>query len=68
MKQPRSILLGKILEALGLGGTAIALFRGIEGDMWGELYLFISGVVFFLIGRQVEKQGKNKNEGAPVGN
>jgi hypothetical protein len=49
-------LLGKILEALGIAATMIALVTGVYGDAWGELYLFLGGIAVFLVGRQLEKQ------------
>jgi hypothetical protein len=50
--------LPKLLEAIGIAAVMIGLVQGIYGDMWGELYLFIGGIVVFLIGRQLEKRKK----------
>ena len=53
--------LPKLLEAVGIAAVMIGLVQGIYGDMWGELYLFIGGIVIFIAGRQWEKQaGKQK--------
>jgi len=48
--------LAKGLEALGIAALIIAFVVGIYGDEWGELYLFLGGIVVFLIGRQLEKK------------
>ena len=48
--------LPKGLEAVGIAALMIALVQGIYGDMWGELYLFIGGIVVFFIGRLLEKR------------
>jgi hypothetical protein len=34
----------------------VGLAQGLHGDMWGELYLFLGGIVIFLIGRRLEKR------------
>jgi hypothetical protein len=53
--------LPKLLEAVGIAAVMIGLVQGIYGDMWGELYLFIGGIVIFIAGRQWEKQaGKQR--------
>jgi hypothetical protein len=48
--------LAKVLEAGGIAAVMLGLVQGIYGDMWGELYLFLGGIMVFLIGRQVEKK------------
>lgn len=45
----------KILEALGLAAVMIALIRGFNGDMWGELYFSLGGVIIFFGGLLLEK-------------
>jgi len=55
MTAGRKRLLGKLLEAVGLAATMVALIQGLYGDAWGELYLFLGGIFVFLIGRQMEK-------------
>lgn len=54
-------IFAKVLEALGMGSLAIAVVRGIYGDIRFEYYLFIGGVVLFLIGRQLEKRWERRN-------
>jgi hypothetical protein len=56
--------LAKLLEAGGIAAVMLGLVQGIYGDMWGELYLFLGGIVVFLIGRQMEKRVV-KNAGTP---
>ncbi|HEY6191050.1 MAG TPA: hypothetical protein VI215_01850 [Bacteroidota bacterium] len=46
----------KLLEAGGIAAVMLGLVQGIYGDMWGELYLFLGGILVFLIGRQMEKR------------
>jgi hypothetical protein len=50
------VLLGKLLEAMGIAALMLGLVQGIYGDMWGELYLFIGGIVVFFIGRSIERR------------
>ncbi len=56
MKRGTKLVIAKFLEALGIAATLLAFVQGLYGDMWGELYLFIGGIVVFLIGRYMEKQ------------
>jgi len=50
-------LLGKMLQALGFAHVGIGLYLGVvRDDMWKELYLGLSGVAFFWIGRQLERK------------
>ena len=56
MKRSTPKHLGKGLEAIGIAALMIGLVQGIYGDTWGELYLFIGGIVVFIIGRQLEKR------------
>jgi hypothetical protein len=46
----------KTLEAVGIAAVMIGLVQGIYRDMWGELYLFIGGIVVFYVGRILEKR------------
>ncbi|MBI5217085.1 MAG: hypothetical protein HY960_15120 [Ignavibacteriae bacterium] len=46
----------KLLEAMGIASVMLGLVQGIYGDMWGELYLLIGGVVVFYAGRIIEKR------------
>ena len=46
---------GKLFEAIGIAALMIGLVQGIYGDMWGELYFFIGGILVFILGRRVEK-------------
>ncbi|HUL44268.1 MAG TPA: hypothetical protein VLY03_07920 [Bacteroidota bacterium] len=53
MKRP---IVAKAMEAIGIAALMIAFVVGIYGDEWGELYLFLGGIVVFFIGRQMEKR------------
>ena len=45
----------KLLQAVGFAHVGIGLYLGItQDDMWKELYLAISGLAFFSIGRLIE--------------
>ena len=55
--------LPKGLEAVGIAALMIGLVQGIYGDMWGELYLFLGGIVLFLVGRRLEKEPDRKEKG-----
>ena len=47
-------LLGKMLQALGFAHVGIGLYLGVvRDDMWKELYLALSGVAFFWLGRHL---------------
>ena len=61
MSQARTMVVAKILEAIGIAATMIGLVRGFYSDMWGELYFFLGGIFVFLIGRQMEKHVQRKN-------
>jgi hypothetical protein len=54
------MIVGKILQLIGLIQVLFGLFYGIRGDMWRELYLFLGGLVAFIAGRMVEKKGGRK--------
>ena len=48
-------LLSKTLQALGFAHVGIGLFLGISrDDMWQELYLSLTGLALFAIGRLME--------------
>lgn len=49
-------IIAKLLEAIGIAAVMLGLVQGLYGDMWGELYLFLGGIVIFLVGRQLEKR------------
>jgi len=50
-------LFAKILQAVGFAHVGIGLYLGItENDMWKELYLTLSGLAFFAIGRLLERR------------
>ena len=52
----------KTLEAIGIAAVMVGLIQGVYGsDMWGELYLFLGGMLIFFIGRQLEKHWDRKN-------
>ena len=45
----------KLLQAVGFAHVGIGLWLGLsQNDMWKELYLGLSGLVFFTIGRLLE--------------
>ena len=56
----RTRVLAKLLEALGIAATMIGLVQGMYGDMWGELYLFLGGIIAFWAGRRMEKRWGRK--------
>lgn len=48
-------LFAKVLQAIGFAHVGIGLWLGItQDDMWKELYLALSGLAFFAIGRLIE--------------
>jgi hypothetical protein len=48
-------LFAKVLQAVGFAHVGIGLFLGVtQDDMWKELYLSLSGIALFAIGRMVE--------------
>jgi hypothetical protein len=48
-------LFAKILQAIGFAHVGIGLYLGVtQDDMWKELYLALSGLAFFTIGRLLE--------------
>ena len=50
-------LFAKLLQAVGFAHVGIGLYLGVaQDDMWKELYLALSGVAFFWIGRQLERK------------
>jgi hypothetical protein len=51
-------LFAKLLQAVGFAHVGLALYLGIsQGDMWQELYLTLTGLAFFAVGRLVEPRG-----------
>ncbi|MBI1806170.1 MAG: hypothetical protein HYR76_03850 [Ignavibacteria bacterium] len=54
-------ILPKLLEALGIAALMIAFVTGVYGDQWGELYLFLGGILAFIIGRHLEKRWERRN-------
>lgn len=52
----------KILQALGIACVMIGLVQGIYGDMWGELYLLIAGILVFYTGRVIEKRKESPRQ------
>jgi hypothetical protein len=48
-------LLAKVLQAVGFAHVGIGLYLGLtQDDMWKELYLALSGLAFFWMGRLLE--------------
>ena len=54
-------ILAKLMEAIGIAALMIGLVSGIYGDQWGELYLFLGGILVFVIGRRIEKRWERRN-------
>lgn len=52
----RTVVIAKTFEAVGIAAVMVGLVQGIYGDLWGELYLLLGGIVIFLTGRRVEKK------------
>lgn len=52
----RGYVVAKLLEAVGIAALMLGLVQGIYGDMWGELYLFLGGMMVFVVGRRIEKR------------
>ena len=47
--------LAKLLQAVGFAHVGIGLYLGLtQDDMWKELYLALSGIAFFWVGRLLE--------------
>ena len=47
--------LAKALQAVGFANVGLGLWLGVmHDDMWKELYLAVSGVAFFWVGRLLE--------------
>ena len=45
----------KLLQAVGFAHVGIGLYLGVtQDDQWRELYLALSGVAFFWVGRLLE--------------
>jgi hypothetical protein len=50
-------LLAKTLQAVGFAHVGIGLFLGVtRDDQWSELYLLLTGMVLFGIGRLIERR------------
>ena len=48
-------LFAKLLQAVGFAHVGIGLYLGVaHDDMWKELYLGLSGIAFFAVGRMLE--------------
>ena len=46
----------KVLQALGFAHVGVGLYLGVaHDDMWKELYLALSGVALFWVGRVLER-------------
>ena len=52
---------GKMLQAISIAALMVGLVQGVYGDMWGELYLFIGGIVVFIVGRRFEKRWEKQH-------
>jgi hypothetical protein len=50
-------LFAKVLQAVGFAHVGIGLWMGVaRGDMWTELYMALSGLAFFAVGRLLERR------------
>jgi len=49
-------LITKLLQAVGIGFSVMALFAGVKGSMKWEMMLFTIGLGIFIFGRWLEKQ------------
>ena len=50
-------LLAKVLQAVGFAHVGLGLYLGmVRDDMWKELYLTLTGLGFFVIGRVLERR------------
>jgi hypothetical protein len=50
-------LLAKVLQAVGFAHVGLGLFLGIaRDDLWKELYLTLTGLGFFVVGRWLERK------------
>ena len=48
-------LLAKTLQAVGFAHVGIGLFLGVtRDDQWSELYLSLTGIALFVVGRLLE--------------
>lgn len=62
---PRIYLVAKFLEALGMITVLFGFAYGLMGDMWTDLYFFLSGIVIFGIGWGLEKrEARERNKRA----
>ena len=51
-------LFAKMLQAIGFAHVGIGLYLGVKHqDMWQELYLTLTGIAFFAVGRFFEPRG-----------
>lgn len=56
----KTLAIAKLLEAAGLASLILGLVQGLYGDMWGELYLFIGGIIIFIAGRIIEIKSRKQ--------
>ena len=53
---PRIYYAAKFLQALAIVMVFFGFMYGLLGDMWSDLYLFLGGILVFVIGRILEKK------------
>lgn len=47
----------KVLQAFGFANVTLGLVLGVvRDDMWTELYMLLSGMAFFAVGRLIERR------------
>ncbi|MBI2619647.1 MAG: glutaredoxin family protein [Ignavibacteriales bacterium] len=57
---PRLYYIAKFLEALAIVMVFFGFMYGLLGDMWMDLYLFLGGILVFVIGWGIEKKEQQK--------
>lgn len=62
---PRLYYAAKFLEALAIVMVFFGFMSGLLGDMWMDLYLFLGGIVVFLIGWGLEKSEQRRRRRTP---
>ncbi|HEX9615715.1 MAG TPA: hypothetical protein VGA55_09405, partial [Bacteroidota bacterium] len=59
---PRIYYVAKFLQALAIVMVFFGFMYGLLGDMWSDLYLFLGGILVFVIGWILEKQETHSRE------
>lgn len=56
----RLFYVAKFLEALGMVTVVFGFVYGLKGDMWTDLYFFLTGILIFAAGRVMEKREQKR--------